>query len=79
MWIEEFLCDYPGAIMMISHDRTFLDKITNRTIEITNGSIQDYKANYSKYLELRKERREKLEHAKKNQDQQIAQMARNIG
>lgn len=78
MWLEEFLMDYPGAIMMISHDRTFLDKITNRTIEITNGSIQDYKANYSKYLILRKERREKLENAKKNQDQQIAQMERNI-
>jgi len=78
MWLEEFLMDYPGAIMMISHDRTFLDKITNRTIEITNGSIQDYKANYSKYLILRKERREKLESSKKNQDQQIAQMERNI-
>jgi len=78
MWLEEFLMDYPGAIMMISHDKTFLDKITNRTIEITNGSIQDYKANYSKYLILRKERREKLENAKKNQDQQIAQMERNI-
>lgn len=78
MWLEEFLMDYPGAIMMISHDRTFLDKITNRTIEITNGGIQDYKANYSKYLILRKERREKLENAKKNQDQQIAQMERNI-
>jgi len=78
MWLEEFLMDYPGAIIMISHDKTFLDKITNRTIEITNGSIQDYKANYSKYLELRKERREKLENAKKNQDQQIAQMERNI-
>jgi ATP-binding cassette subfamily F protein 3 len=78
MWLEEFLVDYPGAIVMISHDRTFLDKITNRTIEITNGSIQDYKANYSKYLILRKERREKLENSKKNQDQQIAQMERNI-
>ncbi len=78
MWLEEFLVEYPGAIMMISHDKTFLDKITNRTIEITNGSIQDYKANYSKYLILRKERREKLENAVKNQDRQIAQMERNI-
>jgi ATP-binding cassette subfamily F protein 3 len=78
MWLEEFLMDYPGAIMMISHDKTFLDKITTRTIEITNGGIQDYKANYSKYLVLRRERREKLENAKKNQDQQIAQMERNI-
>jgi ATP-binding cassette, subfamily F, member 3 len=78
MWLEEFLVDYPGAIMMISHDRTFLDKITNRTIEITNGSIQDYKANYSKYLILRQERREKLGNAVKNQEKQIAQMERNI-
>ncbi len=78
MWLEEFLMEYPGAIMMISHDRTFLDKITNRTIEITNGSIQDYKANYSKYLILRQERREKLGNAVKNQEKQIAQMERNI-
>jgi ATP-binding cassette subfamily F protein 3 len=78
MWLEEFLMDYPGAIIMISHDRTFLDKITNRTIEITNGSIQDYKANYSKYLILRQERREKLGNAVKNQEKQIAQMERNI-
>lgn len=78
MWLEDFLVDYPGAIMMISHDKTFLDKITNRTIEITNGSIEDYKANYSKYLVLRKERREKLENAVKNQERQIAQMERNI-
>lgn len=78
IWLEEFLINYPGAIMMISHDRTFLDKITNRTIEITNGGVQDYKAAYSKYLELRKERREKLEATVKNQEKQIAQMERNI-
>lgn len=78
IWLEDFLVNYPGAIMMISHDKTFLDKITNRTIEITNGTIQDYKAAYSKYLELRKERREKLENAVKNQERQIAQMERNI-
>lgn len=78
MWLENFLVSYNGAIMMISHDRTFLDKITNRTIEITNGRIEDYKAPYSKYLELRKERREKLESAARNQEKQIAQMERNI-
>lgn len=78
IWLENFLINYPGAIMMISHDRTFLDRITNRTIEITNGSIQDYKAAYTKYLELRKERREKLEATVKNQEKQIAQMERNI-
>jgi ATP-binding cassette subfamily F protein 3 len=63
---------------MISHDRTFLDKITNRTLEITNGRIEDYKASYSNYLILRKERREKLESAARNQGKQIAQMERNI-
>ncbi len=78
IWLEEFLLNYNGAIMMISHDRTFLDKITNRTLEITNGRIEDYKASYSKYLELRKERREKLESAARNQEKQIAQMERNI-
>lgn len=78
IWLEDFLINYRGAIMMISHDRTFLDKITNRTLEITNGRIEDYKAPYSKYLELRKERREKLESAARNQEKQIAQMERNI-
>jgi ATP-binding cassette subfamily F protein 3 len=78
IWLEDFLTNYSGAIMMISHDRTFLDKITNRTLEITNGRIEDYKAPYSKYLELRKERREKLESAARNQEKQIAQMERNI-
>lgn len=78
IWLEDFLISYNGAIMMISHDRTFLDKITNRTLEITNGRIEDYKASYSKYLELRKERREKLESAARNQEKQIAQMERNI-
>ncbi len=78
IWLEDFLINYRGAIMMISHDRTFLDKITKRTLEITNGGIEDYKAPYSKYLELRKERREKLESAARNQEKQIAQMERNI-
>lgn len=78
MWLENFLINYNGAIMMISHDRSFLDKITNRTIEITNGRIEDYKAPYSKYLELRQERREKLESAARNQEKQIAQIERNI-
>ena len=78
IWLENFLITYSGAIMMISHDRTFLDKITNRTLEITNGRIEDYKASYSNYLILRKERREKLESAARNQGKQIAQMERNI-
>lgn len=78
LWLEKFLKDYPGAIIMVSHDRSFLDNITNRTIEVTNGNIDDYNAPYTKYVELRKERREQLIGAKKNQDREIAQIERNI-
>ena len=78
LWLEKFLKDYPGAIMMVSHDRSFLDNITNRTIEVINGDIDDYNAPYTKYVELRKERREQQINAKKNQDREIAQIERNI-
>ncbi len=78
LWLEKFLKDYPGAIIMVSHDRSFLDNITNRTVEVTNGNIDDYNAPYTKYVELRKERREQLIGAKKNQDREIAQIERNI-
>jgi ATP-binding cassette subfamily F protein 3 len=78
LWLEKFLKDYPGAIIMVSHDRSFLDNITTRTIEVTNGDIDDYNAPYTKYVELRKERREQLIGAKKNQDREIAQIERNI-
>ncbi len=78
LWLEKFLKDYPGAIMMVSHDRSFLDGITNRTIEVINGNIDDYNAPYTKYIELRKERREQQIGAKKNQDREIAQIERNI-
>lgn len=71
LWLEDFLQDYPGAVILVSHDKQFLDNITNRTLEIANKQIHDYKANYSKYIELRKERREKLGQAQKNQEQQI--------
>lgn len=71
LWLEEFLQDYPGAVVLVSHDKQFLDNVTNRTLEIANKQIHDYKANYSKYIELRKERREKLEQAQKNQEQYI--------
>ncbi len=73
VWLEEFLQDYPGAVVLVSHDRQFLDFVTNRTIEIANRQISDYKANYSRYLELREDRRIKLEQAQKNQDQMIKQ------
>ena len=57
-WLEEFLVNSAKAVIVISHDRTFVDNITNRTIEITMGKIYDYKVNYSHYLQLRKERQE---------------------
>ena len=57
VWLEDFLINKANAVMVISHDRAFIDNITNRTIEVTMGRIYDYKANYSHYLELRKERR----------------------
>jgi ATP-binding cassette, subfamily F, member 3 len=56
-WLEEFLINSAKAVVIISHDRTFVDNITNRTIEVTMGKIYDYKAKYSDYLELRKDRR----------------------
>lgn len=73
LWLEEFLQDYPGAVILVSHDKQFLDTVTNRTLEISNRQVHDYKANYSKYIQLREERRVKLEQAQKNQEQQIKQ------
>ncbi|HAP01547.1 MAG TPA: glycosyl transferase family 2, partial [Bacteroidetes bacterium] len=72
-WLEEFLSDYPGAIIIVSHDKRFLDNLTNRTIEISLGKIEDYKAPYSKYIQLRKERREATMNAYKNQQNDIRQ------
>lgn len=57
LWLEDFLVNKANAVMVISHDRAFIDNITNRTIEVTMGRIYDYKANYSHYLQLREERR----------------------
>ena len=70
-WLEDFLKNYFGAVVMVSHDKAFLDNITKRTIEITMGRIYDYKANYSKYLRLRKERKESQIQAAKNQQKYI--------
>lgn len=78
LWLEKFLKDYPGAIIMVSHDRSFLDNITKRTVEVVNGDIDDYPAPYTRYIELRKERREQLISAQKNQQREIAQLERNI-
>jgi ATP-binding cassette, subfamily F, member 3 len=70
-WLEEFLHDYHGAVVMISHDRVFLDKVTDRTVEINMGKIYDYRVPYSKYILLRKERREQQASSYKNQQKLI--------
>ena len=70
-WLEEFLETYSGALVMISHDKQFLDHVTKRTIEIVNQKIYDYKSNYSKYLVLRQERIDQQESAAKNQQKII--------
>ncbi|MGD9995175.1 MAG: ABC-F family ATP-binding cassette domain-containing protein [Salinivirgaceae bacterium] len=72
-WLEQFLINSAKAVMVISHDRTFVDNITNRTIEVTMGRIYDYKVNYSRYLELRKERREQQQKAYDEQQKMIAE------
>lgn len=71
-WLEEFLINSAKAVMVISHDRAFIDNITTRTIEVTMGRIYDYKVNYSKYQELRKERREQQQRAFEEQQKMIA-------
>ncbi len=78
IWLEVFLKDYAGAVVLISHDKTFLDNITTRTVEIELGKVYDYKANYSRYVELRKERRGLLLNAFENQQRIIAQKERTI-
>ena len=78
IWLENFLKDYNGAIVLVSHDKQFMTAVCNRTFDINNKKVDDYKANYTKYLELRKDRKEKLIQAKKNQDTEIKQMEDNI-
>jgi len=78
IWLEGFLKNYEKAIIVISHDQQFLDNTTNRTVEIELGQIQDYKANYSKYLELRADRKEKMQSAFNNQQKVIAERERTI-
>jgi ATP-binding cassette subfamily F protein 3 len=71
-WLESFLINSAKAVVVISHDRAFVDNITNRTIEVTMGRIYDYKVNYTKYLELRKERREQQQRQFEDQQKFIA-------
>lgn len=72
-WLEDFLIDNGQAVVVISHDRAFVDHITTRTIEVTMGRIYDYKVNYSQYLQLRKERREQQQKAYDEQQKMIAE------
>ncbi len=70
-WLESLLANYPGAVVLVSHDRVFLDTVTTRTIEISLGKIYDYKVPWSKFVELRKERREQQLAAFRNQQKMI--------
>ena len=72
-WFEDFLINAAHAVVLISHDRAFVDNVTNRTIEVTMGRIYDYKAKYSHYLELRKERREQQQKQYEDQQKMIAE------
>ena len=72
-WLEDVLIDNGQAVVVISHDRAFVDRITTRTIEVTMGRIYDYKVNYSQYLQLRKERREQQQKAYDEQQKMIAE------
>ncbi|TAI48078.1 ABC-F family ATP-binding cassette domain-containing protein [Flagellimonas allohymeniacidonis] len=78
IWLEQFLKNYSGAIVIVSHDKMFLDNVTNRTIEISLGRIYDYNKPYTKYLQLREEIKEQQVNAQKNQEKQIQQTERLI-
>lgn len=78
IWLEDFLKGYSGCVVIVSHDKMFLDNVTNRTIEISLGSIYDYNKPYTKYLVLRKERREQQLATQKNQQKEIENTERLI-
>ena len=73
IWLEQFLKKFKGALVMVSHDRMFLDQVTNRTIEILHQRIFDFKKPYSQYIKLRRELRKQQQAAQKNQEKQIQQ------
>ncbi|MGI9546398.1 MAG: ribosomal protection-like ABC-F family protein [Flavobacteriaceae bacterium] len=78
IWLENYLQAFTGAIVIVSHDKMFLDQVTNRTVEISFGRIYDYKKPYSEFMVLREEIREQQRNAKKNQDREIQQTERLI-
>ena len=73
IWLEQFLTTYSGAVVIVSHDRMFLDNVTNRTIEISVGKIYDYPKPYTQFLALRQEIREQQLASQKNQEKKIQQ------
>jgi ATP-binding cassette subfamily F protein 3 len=77
-WLEEFLGNWKGAFMVISHDRMFLNTMVNRIVELFDGTIHEYPGNYDKYVELKQQRLEIMENTLKNQEQRIAQVERFI-
>ena len=78
IWLENFLVGNSGALILISHDREFLNKVTGRTVEVELGTLQDYKASYSDYVVLREDRRDKLKSAFDNQQRVIADKEKTI-
>ncbi|MFK5973145.1 MAG: ABC-F family ATP-binding cassette domain-containing protein [Flavobacteriaceae bacterium] len=78
IWLEQFLKNYSGAVVIVSHDKMFLDNVTNRTIEISLGRIYDYNKPYTEYLKLRNEMRQQQLNAQKNQEKEIQQAERLI-
>ncbi len=78
IWLEDFLVQFPGAVMLVSHDKMFLNRLTNRTIEISMGRIYDYRKPYSEFMELRDEIRQQQLNAQKNQQREIEQAERLI-
>jgi ATP-binding cassette subfamily F protein 3 len=77
-WLEDYMSEFPGAVLLISHDRAFLDRVTLRTVEITLGKLYDYKVPYSQFLQLRAERREQQMAAYQNQQKMISETERFI-
>ncbi len=71
IWLEEWLKAFGGGLVIVSHDRRFLDSVTNRTIEVVRGRVHDHRVPYSKFVQLRQERRENQQRAKENQDKEI--------
>jgi ATP-binding cassette, subfamily F, member 3 len=78
IWLEKFLTSYEGAVVIVSHDRTFLDNATNRTIEIENAKLSDYKVPYSQYLVQKEDRYQQQVNAFNNQQRELKQMERNV-